>query len=127
MSGLEKQDLDVSVGNEFKSTESPKNVVLPLANGETIHLSDIANVYEALEDANSIGRYNGEDSYLLGIKKQQSSTAIEVSNQVTKKVQEIEQQYPGLKITVVDDASDTLKRSLSSVIQTLLPWRSSCP
>ena len=28
--------------------------------------------------------------------------------------------YPGLKITVVDDASDTLKRSLSSVIQTLL-------
>ena len=94
-----KQDLDVSVGNEFKSTESLKNVVLPLANGETIHLSDIANVYEALEDANSIGRYNGEDVISLGIKKQQSSTAIEVSNQVTKKVQEIEQQYPGLKIT----------------------------
>ena len=94
--------------------------MLPLANGETILLSDIANVYEALEDANSIGRYNGEDVISLGIKKQQSSTAIEVSNQVTKKVQEIEQQYPGLKITVVDDASDTLKRSLSSVIQTLL-------
>ena len=45
--GLENGDLDVSVGNEFKSTESLKNVVLPLANGETIHLSDIANVYEA--------------------------------------------------------------------------------
>lgn len=56
-----KQDLDVSVGNEFKSTESLKNVVLPLANGEMIHLSDIANVYEALEDASSIGRCNGED------------------------------------------------------------------
>ena len=49
-----KQDLDVSVGNEFKSTESLKNVVLPLENGETIHLSDIANVYEALEDAISV-------------------------------------------------------------------------
>ena len=35
-------------------------------------------------------------------------------------MQEIEQQYPGLKITVVDDASDTLKQSLSSVIQTLI-------
>lgn len=64
-----KQDLDVSVGNEFKSTESLKNVVLPLANGETIHLSDIANVYEALEDANSIGRYNGEDVISLGIQE----------------------------------------------------------
>ena len=31
-----------------------------------------------------------------------------------------DRQYPVLKITVVDDASDTLKRSLSSVIQTLL-------
>ena len=46
--------------------------------------------------------------------------SVEVSNQVTKKVQEIEKQYPGLKITVVDDASDTLKQSLSSVIQTLI-------
>ena len=35
-------------------------------------------------------------------------------------MQEIEKQYPGLKITVVDDASDTLKQSLSSVIQTLI-------
>ena len=35
-------------------------------------------------------------------------------------MQEIEQQYPGLKITVVDDASDTLKQSLRSVIQTLI-------
>ena len=35
-------------------------------------------------------------------------------------MREIEKQYPGLKITVVDDASDTLKQSLSSVIQTLI-------
>lgn len=118
--GVGKQELDVSVGNEFKSTESLKNVVLPLASGETIHLSDVANVYEALEDESSIGRYNGEDVISLGIKKQQSSTAIDVSNQVTKKIQEIEQQYPGLKITVVDDSSDTLKQSLSNVVQTLI-------
>ena len=82
-----KQDLDVSVGNEFKSTESLKNVVLPLANGETIHLSDIANVYEALEDANSIGRYNGEDVISLGIKKQQSSSDMEVAKSVKRVVE----------------------------------------
>ena len=84
-----KQNLDVSVGNDYESVESLKDIVLPLANGETIHLSDIANVYEALEEETSIGRYNGQDVISVSIKKQQSATAIDVSKQIMKTVEEL--------------------------------------
>ena len=77
-----RQDLDVSVGNDYDDAESLKSIALPLAGGDVIHLSDVANVYSALNDADSIGRYNGNDVISLGIKKQQSATAIDVSREV---------------------------------------------
>lgn len=71
-----RQKLDVSVGNDYEDVEKLKTIAIPLSGGDVIHLSDIANVYSALEEADSIGRYNGEDVISLGIKKQQSATAI---------------------------------------------------
>ncbi len=110
---------DVSVGNDYESAEHLKNIVLPLSNGDTIHLSDIANVYDALEEADSIGRYNGEDVVSLSIKKQQSSTAIEVSDQVAAAIDEILEQYPGINIEVVNDSSEMIRESIMNVFQTM--------
>ena len=44
------QELSVSAGNDYDTTESLKNIPIPLANGDTIHLSDIANVSDTLEE-----------------------------------------------------------------------------
>lgn len=115
-----KQNLDVSVGNDYDNAESLKSVAIPLANGDVIHLSDIAEVYDALEDADSIGRYNGSDIISLGVKKQQSSTAIDVSRDVMKEIQEIEAVNPGIRITVVNDSSEMITESISNVFQTMV-------
>ena len=115
-----KQNLDVSVGNDYESVESLKDIVLPLANGETIHLSDIANVYEALEEETSIGRYNGQDVISVSIKKQQSATAIDVSKQIMKTVEELKKEYPGIDIVVVNDSSDIIMESITNVVQTMV-------
>ena len=56
-----KQNLDVSVGNDYDNAESLKSVAIPLANGDVIHLSDIAEVYDALEDADSLAATIGSD------------------------------------------------------------------
>ncbi|MGN0372562.1 MAG: efflux RND transporter permease subunit [Enterocloster sp.] len=115
-----KQKLDVSVENNYDSTESLKSIAIPLANGDTIHLSDIANVYDALEEADSIGRYNGEDIISLGIKKQQSATAIDVSEQVMKEIETLRKTMPNLTITVVNDSSDVIEESIGNVAQTMI-------
>lgn len=115
-----KQKLDVSVGNDYESTESLKNVAIPLSGGDIIHLSDVAEVYDALVEEDSIGRYNGQDIISLGIKKQQSSTAIEVSKQVLSEMDKLQEANPGISITVVNDSSETIMESISNVVQTMI-------
>lgn len=115
-----KESLSVSVGNSYDDVESLKAIPIPLADGNTIHLSDIANVYEALEDADSIGRYNGQDVVSVGIKKQQSSSAVEVSKQVKKEIERLKKQNPALEVEIIYDSSDMILDSIKNVLQTLI-------
>lgn len=115
-----KQKLDVSVGNDYDSAEELKNIVLPLAGGDTIHLSDVAEVSDALEEESSIGRYNGQNVISVGIKKQQSSTAIDVSKQVLKQITKLEAEYPDLTFTIVNDSSEMITSSIKNVAQTMI-------
>ena len=114
------QELSVSAGNDYDTTESLKNIPIPLANGDTIHLSDIANVSDTLEEVDSIGRYNGEDIISLSIQKQQSATAIEVSADVMRQIETFKQTNPNIEFTVVYDSSDMIEESIANVFQTMI-------
>lgn len=114
-----KQELNVSAGNDYDDAESLNNIAIPLADGSVIHLSDIATVSQTLEEENSIGRYNGRDVVSIAIKKQQSSTAIDVSKQVTKQIEKLKAANPGLEFTVVNDSSDMINESIVNVYQTM--------
>ena len=111
---------DVSVSNDYSSTEKLKYITLPLATGDVIYLSEIANVYDALEDADSIGRYNGSDVISLSIKKQQDATAIETSGQVMKELDKLKKEYPQIGFTVINDSSEIIIESIVNVIQTMV-------
>ena len=84
-----RQSLSVSIGADYKDINRLKNIVIPLKTGDVIHLSDVANVYDALEEKNSLSRYNGEEVVSVAITKQQSSTSVEVSKQVNKVIEEL--------------------------------------
>lgn len=115
-----KQQLNVSVGNDYEDIESIKSISLPLANGDIIHLSDVANVYETLKDADSIGRYNGRDAVSISIQKQQSSSAVDVSKDVMAEIDKMKAANPELEITVIYDSSEMILDSIKSVIQTMV-------
>ena len=70
------QDLSVTSGVDYDTVEKLKSIPITVGSGDIIYLEDVANIYEALEDQSSIGRYNGKDTISLGIKKQQSSSCL---------------------------------------------------
>lgn len=115
-----KQSLNVSVGNDYDRMEQLASIPIPLASGDVIHLSDVAEVYETLKDVTSIGRYNGQDTVSVSIMKQQSSSAVDVSRQVLKEVDRLKKENPKLVIDVIFDGSDMILGSIKSVFQTLL-------
>ena len=114
------QDLSVTTAVEYDTMESLKQIPISAGNGNTIYLEDVANIYGALEDASSIGRYNGLDTISLGIKKQQESSAGEVSKAVNRTIEQLKRSNPELEIVVVNDNSEMIDESLASVFQTMI-------
>lgn len=114
------QELSVTTGVEFKDQESLKRIPITLQNGSTIYLEDVANIYSTVKDAAGIGRYNGKDTIALLVKKQQKSSAGEVSKAVNKTINRLLEANPNLEIVVVNDNSDMINDSLASVMQTMV-------
>ena len=115
-----KQTLSVSAGVTFDTMESLKSIPITVGSGDIIYLEDVANIYSALDEAQGIGRYNGRDTISVQIKKQQSSTDVEVSEDVMGIADSLRANDPNLEIIVVDDNSDMIRSSLSSVMQTMV-------
>lgn len=114
------QSLSVTTGVDFKDMESLKRIPITLGNGNTIYLEDVANINSTLKDAAGIGRYNGKDTIALGVKKQQKSSAMEVSKAVNRTISRLTEVNPDLEIVVVNDNSDQINGSLITVLQTMI-------
>lgn len=114
------QKLSVSAGTEYDTMDLLKQIPISLGNGNVIYLEDVSNVNSVLDDVSGIARYNGQDTISIGIKKQQSATAVEVSEAVTRTISSLVAADPDLEITVVSDTSDSIKSSLESVMQTMI-------
>lgn len=114
------QKLSVSSGVEYPDLESLKKIPITVGNGSTIYLEDVANIYSTLEDASGIGRYNGEDTIALSIKKQQKNSAGDVSKAVNITRDKLLEANPNLEIVIVNDNSEMINSSLSTVVQTMI-------
>ncbi len=112
----------VNMNSEAETTNilEIENIPITTSKGMVIHLSDIATVQYALEDSDSYSRYNGNENVSIGIAKKQISSAVNLSKDVVKTVDKLNQENPDLNIKVVYDSSETIKSSLISVGQTLL-------
>ena len=64
-------DLNVSSGVEYGDAEALKRIPITVGSGDIIYLEDIAMVSQKEEDPTAIGRYNGQDTVMLGINRNQ--------------------------------------------------------
>lgn len=114
------QNLSVSAGTEYDTAELLKQIPISVGQNSVIYLEDIADVNTALDEVSGIARYNGQDTISIQIKKQQSATAMEVSEAVNDAIARLTAADPDLEITVVNDTSDSIKASLESVMETMV-------
>lgn len=115
-----RQDLNLSVSSDNKDIEKIKNIIIPLASGEVLKLSDIANVEDSLAQKTSLSRYNGEDVVSISISKQQSSSAVSLSRQVKSTIERLSKQNTDLDIQIINDNADSILAAINSVFQTLI-------
>ncbi|WP_130862223.1 efflux RND transporter permease subunit [Bacilliculturomica massiliensis] len=114
------QDLSVTTSSEYGTVESLKRIPISAGGGNVIYLKDVASIQTARKDADSIARYNGEDTISISVKKQQESTAQDCSADVRKAIGNLMKADPDLNITVVSDTSQDISDSLKSVAETMV-------
>ena len=114
------QELNVSAGVTYETVDSLKEIPITTPSGDIVYLDDVAVVGNAVEEASSIGRYNGRDTISVSIQKQQKSSAQEVSREVSRVMDKLEASDENLDMVVVYDANDQIEGALSSVFETMI-------
>lgn len=90
------------------------------SSGKLIYLEDVANVYETKQQQGGVSRYNGQETISISLTKQQSSTAMELSEEVTEVVKALESDDSDLHIQIVRDEADSILSSLKDVAVTMV-------
>ncbi|MDO4880227.1 MAG: efflux RND transporter permease subunit [Capnocytophaga sp.] len=103
---------------KIQDVEQLRNLTLVSQQGIEIRLSDIADVQDTEEEAEKIARINQENTLLLQVIKQTDANAVSVSEQVRKKMAQIEQTYQNenVKLQLAEDTSEFTLAAASSVM-----------
>jgi hydrophobe/amphiphile efflux-1 (HAE1) family protein len=89
--------------------------------GSALRLKDVARVELASKDYDFIGRVNGRQSALLGIFLQPGANALDVADDVSRRMAEISKRFPaGMEFQNVYDTTRFVKVSIREVVKTLL-------
>lgn len=117
---LGDRKLSVTSEVEYDTIESLKNIPIITGNKRTLYLEDIANVYKAKKEITNFSRYDDEDCMVVSVQKVQSSSSVDVSKKVKKKIEELKAQDPNLLVEVVNDQADNINASIQNVLQTMI-------
>ncbi len=86
---------------------------------DNTRVGDIANVYFAPAEANSMVRLDGKAVIGIGIIRQARSNTIEISDEVLKLVERLKVQYPEMNLEVTSDDAKFIRSSVDEVITSL--------
>ena len=84
-----------------------------------VTLGDIASIEET-KDANFISRFNGKESLDISITKDSNSNAVEVSKEVEKITNEINEKYDQQDSTIYVSSADLVETSVQTMIKEVL-------
>ena len=100
---------------QFENLQQMRDLVVMTRSGVPVYLRDIAEVKDAAEDFRSFTRINGKPGVRLRITKQSGQNTVQIADAVRVEIAKINREVPGITLTVLDDSSIFIKRSITAV------------
>ncbi|GAE35179.1 efflux RND transporter permease subunit [Halalkalibacter akibai] len=111
------QDVPLRIVGEFRSVRDIENINIPLRTGQTIKLTEVAEVKETYSEKDSLAYLNGQPTLSIDILKQSDSNTVEVSRAVTKELDNIQDNVAqGVTLTTVMDSALFINESIKNVV-----------
>ncbi len=100
---------------EFQSVDQIRDLVVLTKGGVPIYLRDIAEVKDSTEDLRSFTRINGKPGVRLRVSKQSGKNTVAIAEGVNREVERTNREVPSVHLTVIDDSSVYIHRSIAAV------------
>ncbi len=96
-------------------------LIIAYRNNAAIHLSDVAQVDDSVEDLRNAGLFNGQPTVILIVFRQPGANIIQTVNGIRGVLPQLEASLPGgTNVTVAIDRTPTVRASLNDTQRTLI-------
>ena len=113
----------VSVGDEFESRDQLENLLLfdlGIDGVAPIYLKDVADVFITDDSDQIYTKINGEHGVIATFTKQSNFATAEVSDNIARRLAQLEKDYPGLRFKPLMDQGDYIHLIVRSILSSLL-------
>ncbi|MBU3102344.1 MULTISPECIES: efflux RND transporter permease subunit [Clostridium] len=101
---------------QFKDIKDAQNIQIPMANGGTIRLGEIADVKLDYPDKTQFVRLNGKNSIGIFVQKQSDANIVKTANAVKKQLDVLKESLPKqTSVQITTDSSSFITSSLKEV------------
>ena len=100
---------------QFENLNEIRDLVVMTRTGVPVYMRDIAEIKDATEDFRSFTRINGQPGVRLRVTKQSGTNTVEIADAVRVEVAKINREMPSVTMTVLDDSSVFISRSIHAV------------
>jgi multidrug efflux pump len=112
---------DILANDQISHAADYKPLIVGYSNGAAVHLSDVAEVTDSVQNIRTAGYLNGKRAVTVIIFRQPGANIIDTVNLVTAQLPSIEASIPeGIDTTIVLDRTTTIRASVNDVERTLL-------
>jgi hydrophobic/amphiphilic exporter-1 (mainly G- bacteria), HAE1 family len=100
---------------EFQSLNEIQNLVIAVRGDIPVYLKDVALVTEGFQTITTLVRIDGQPGIMLSIQKRSGYNTVAVADLVYKVLDQLKEQYPQIKLRIMNDDSIYIRRAVKSV------------
>ncbi len=116
-----QQAYAIGANDQLEAADGYKSVVVTYRNNAPVLISDVANVIDGLENDHVAGWYRGEPAIIIDVQRQPGANVVATVQRVRAALTKLGASLPaGVKLTVVNDRTGTIKASIADVQFTLV-------
>ena len=110
----------VQTSGQLMKAEEYRPIPVAYRNGSPVRLSEIANVYDGVENPRNASWYNGTPTIYLAISRQPGTNTVQVVDSIKALLPELQKQLPAaLELGIRSDRSVSIRESVDDVKFTL--------
>jgi multidrug efflux pump len=118
---VEGQRYQIYANDQANKAEDYKSLILAYRNGAPVHLSDVGDVTDSVENLRNAGLANGKPAVLLILYRQPGANIISTVDLVKALMPQLRASIsPAIDVTLAVDRSTTIRTSLRDVERTLI-------